>query len=152
MTTRAATLNDLPALLQMGRAFFDESGFGAETSLDAESLEKTLRYLIESGEGAVFVAERTGAIVGCAGALRFPYYFNLACSAAQELFWWIAPEHRGSILGVRLLQALERWARDSGCATLTMISLPALEDSPAAALYRRMGYRPSEHNFIKRVN
>lgn len=148
---RAATMNDVPALIEMGRAFFDESGFGAETAFDPESTKRTVEHLIGGGDGIVLVAERGGHVVGCAGAIAFPYYFNLATRAGQELFWWVHPDHRGSILGVRMLQRLEQWAKDAGCRTFTMIDISCLEGSPAARIYQRMGYRPSEQSHIKKV-
>ena len=150
---RRATKADIPALTFMGRKFFEESGFGAEMVFDEESLRKTLEHLLDSDDGVVFIAiGANGRPIGGAGAMAYPYYFNLACRAGQELFWWIDPEIRGGLVGIRLLHALEAWAKERGCRTFTMISLPAIGDSPAARIYPRMGYRPSEHSFIKRVN
>ena len=45
---RHATPSDIPALIEMGRRFFEESGFSAETSFDVASIEKTLVHLLES--------------------------------------------------------------------------------------------------------
>lgn len=147
---RKATKEDLPDLICMGRKFFEESGFSAETSFDLASVSKMLIHLIEGG-GVVFVAEKDGQSIGIAAAMTFPYYFNLNCKAGQELFWWLDPQFRGGTLGVRLLKALEAWAQEQGCQTFTMVSLPAL-DSPASKLYMHRGYRPSECSFIKRMN
>lgn len=148
---RRAIHADIPALLRMGRAFFEESGFEAESSYDEASVTATLTHLLDGG-GAVFIAEKNGRAVGIAAALAYPFYFNTNCRAGQELFWWLDPAHRGGVLGVRMLKAMEKWARDEGCHTFMMISLPSLTESPAAKLYARMGYRPSECNFIKRMN
>lgn len=146
---RRADMRDLDDVVRMGRAFFEETGFAAETSFDEASARRTVEHMIGGG-GIVLMAERGGRPVGMAGAITFPYYFNVAARAGQELFWWMEPDARGGWLGVQLLKALESWARGEGCVTFTMVSLPALA-GPAAKLYGRFGYRPSECSFIKKV-
>ena len=146
---RPAVTADIPRCVEMGRQFFAESGFEAETSLDPESFRATLEHLIGNADGALLVADLGGALIGMAGALAYPHYFNVASKAAQELFWWVEPAKRGGTAGVRLLQALEAWARGVGCGTMTMICLPI--DSPAERVYQRVGYRASERSYIKRI-
>jgi ribosomal protein S18 acetylase RimI-like enzyme len=51
---------------------------------------------------------------------------------------WIAPEARGLGLGARLLQELERQARDAGVRVLRLETNRALRE--AIALYRQSGY------------
>lgn len=146
---RFATPDDIAECVAMGAAFFDESGYSDETAFDADDTAATMQRLIESEDGALLVAEIAGKIVGMAGALAYPHYFNTASKAAQELFWWVGPQYRGGSAGVRLLQALEAWAKALGCTTLTMICLPI--DSPAERVYQRVGYRASERSYIKRL-
>ena len=52
---------------------------------------------------------------------------------------WVAPQARGLGLGRRLLQELERHAREAGVATLRLETNRTLVE--AIALYRRAGYR-----------
>lgn len=143
---RQATADDIPACAEMGRRFFDESGFSAETSFDPLSFEVTLRQLIASKDGVVLVADG-----GMVGGLAYPFYFNANSKTAQEMFWWVSPEYRGTNLGMLLIDGFERWARSKGCETLSMICLPALRESPAERVYQRRGYRASERVYIKRL-
>lgn len=145
---REATHADIAACLDMCRAFFSESGFEAEATFDDESMTTTLRNLVDSADGVVFVNNDLSAI---AAAIAYPYYFNLATKTAQEMFWWVHPDRRGGIVGMRLLSALEKWARAIGCGTLSMICLPSLDKSPAERMYIRAGYRASERAYIKRL-
>ena len=131
---RAATHADIAECLPMARSFFDESGMAGVTEYDQGCAIATLRQLIDSRHGALFVAG-SDRLVGMAGALAYPMYFNTAHLSAQELFWWVAPERRGGTVGVRLMQALEKWARGMGCRTLTMVCLPI--DGPAQSHYAR---------------
>ncbi|WJF89240.1 GNAT family N-acetyltransferase [Paraburkholderia bonniea] len=51
----------------------------------------------------------------------------------------IAPVYRRQGVGTWLLHVAHQWARERGLQTL---QLRVFVDNPAAALYRRMGYRP----------
>lgn len=144
---RAAKEEDFPRMLEMGRAFFIESGFNQEAEWDDESTLVMFRQVLSGG--GLFVSDYGGQLVGMVGALAFPFYFNAHHMTAQELFWWVSPEYRRGVSGMKLLRAVEQWAKDKGCKTMMMISLPKLADSPAAAVYEKTGYRASEQTFIK---
>jgi GNAT superfamily N-acetyltransferase len=144
---RRAVESDIDACVEMGRKFHSVTGVD-EIEYSAESAKDTLTHLL-SGDGCLFVADKSGAIVGMAAALKYPHYMNRAQSVAQELFWWVEPEHRGGMTAMRLLMALEQWATDEGCKMLTMICLPI--DSPAENIYRRFGYRALEKSFVKEL-
>lgn len=143
---RPATHDDVPACLVLSRHFFDESGMAKVTGFDTDCAEAMLRHLIDDSACELFVAG-TQALIGIAGVMTYPMYFNTSHLAAQELFWWVDPAHRGGTAGVRMLLTMEQWARDRGCKTLTMVCLPI--DSPAERIYERMGYAPSERSFIR---
>jgi len=142
---RPATPEDMPELLRMGRAFFAATAFG-EIGFEEDEARATLTLLAE--RGILLVAEQNG-LCGMAGALVFPFYFNLSHLTAQELFWWVDPRARQSGQGAELLAALEAAARARGAKSLTMIALDEIDGPRVAELYRRNGYAPSERNFIK---
>lgn len=131
----------------MGRAFFAESGY-AEMEFDSDTTVNTLRNLIDNDDGALLVAD-VGRVIGMAGALAYPFYFNSKHKTGQELFWWMEPEFRGGVHGVRLLFELEKWAKSVGCKSFTMIALSTLPR--AGDIYTRSGYRASDQSFIKAI-
>lgn len=144
MVIRAATPADVPAMVAMGHKFHLHAGI-AEAPFDGDSFAATLTHGLTAANQAYFVAEQDGEIVGMTGGVSYPAYFNHGCKSAQEMFWWC--ESPGA--GRGLYAALEAWAREQGCKTITMI---ALDDASAARMdriYKRMGYRPSEHCYIK---
>ncbi len=99
----------------------------------------------------VWLAEINNEVVGIAGALLYPMYFSPNTLVAQELWWWLAPEARGSGAGAKMFKQIEDWAKENGAAAIFMI---ALEDSRAKKmehLYARAGFRPMERTFIKEV-
>lgn len=83
--------------------------------------------------GALLIARLRGQAIGC-GALKFH-----GRAPAELKRMWIAPDARGLGLGRRLLQELERHARQAGARVVRLETNRALKE--AIQLYRSSGYR-----------
>ena len=104
-----------------------ETGFDPSISISADAEELT------PPAGALLIARARGRAVGC-GAIKFH-----PDAPAELKRMWVAPEARGSGLGRRILQELERLAGDHGVQVVRLETNRAL--SEAIALYRRSGFR-----------
>ena len=147
---RLATADDMDALLEMGRNFVaatveDSMGF------DAESLKGTMLALIDSDDGALFVAEGDG-LIGMIGGILYPAYFNKGQKTGQELFWWVEPQSRGGKDAVQLMRALMQWAQEAGAGTFSMLSIEPLRIDSVERLYLRNGFKPLERTYMKVLN
>lgn len=129
----------------MGKHFFDASGYAGITTYDRISAERTIRALLEGG--VFLVAENDGEVVGSIGVLIYPLYFNSGHLTAQEMFWWVEPEHRGCGNDLRI--AVEMECQKRGVRTVTMIALES--HNGVGKLYERAGYSPMEHSYMKRL-
>jgi DNA-binding MarR family transcriptional regulator/GNAT superfamily N-acetyltransferase len=104
-----------------------EAGFDASRSISADAHELT------PPAGALLIARRRGHPVAC-GAVKFH-----PDAPAEIKRMWVAPEVRGAGLGRRILQELERIARDRGVRVLRLETNRALTE--AVALYLGSGFR-----------
>lgn len=147
---REATLEDVPAIAQIGERFHGEAGWGDIAAYSVEDCARTLATMIGNEAAILLVAEKDGEIVGMAGGMVFPLYFNAAHKSGQELFWYMKPGLRDGTGGA-LLEAMEQTARDRGCQSWIMIALDKVAPELTGRLYRRRGYRPSEHSWIRRL-
>jgi len=147
---RGAGLIDMPALIRMGRAFFEQASLDSLTQWDEPSFQATAEMLIASERGILLLAEAEGHGVGMAGALVFPAYFNVHVLCGQELFWFCSPDHRFGT-GAALIARLEEEARNRGASLFIAGAVAGLRDAAIARLYARRGYRPTEYSFIKRL-
>lgn len=138
MSVHPATVDDIPALLDIGKAFHAASDNHVPMCL--ATLETTLRNLIAGPDGVVLMTGKGSAT----GALLYPAWFNASHRTGTELFWW-APAGDG----LELFDALEAWARDNGAHSFSMAALEALRPAAVGALYRRRGYRPVEHSYVR---
>jgi DNA-binding MarR family transcriptional regulator/GNAT superfamily N-acetyltransferase len=124
-----------------------EAGFDPSLSIPADVRE------LSPPAGVLLIARLRAQPVGC-GALKFH-----PGAPAELKRMWVAPEARGLGLGRRLLQELERLARDMGVEVLRLETNRTLRE--AIALYRSSGYREvaafneepyAHHWFEKRIS
>lgn len=111
---REATIADIPAMLALGRAMHAESRYAVHAWLD-EKVEPLLQGLIEHEDGLALIAEKDGVAVGGFIGSAADHW----CTDARQSFdyaLFIAPEHRGGLLGLRLLRRYAAWARSRGVA------------------------------------
>ena len=104
-----------------------ETGFDVSLSISADAHE------LAPPAGALLIARLQARAVGC-GAIKFH-----PGAPAELKRMWVAPEARGLGLGRRLLQELERLARDEGVAVVRLETNRAL--SEAIGLYRGHGFQ-----------
>jgi hypothetical protein len=142
---RPAALADLDRMVELGQRFHQYAGV-AEIPFDPASFRSTLTRGLGDAEQCYLVAEVDGVILAMAGAVAYSPYFNHAAKTGQELFWW---SECGE--GMRLHAALAEWAAGRSCQTFSMIALADERSGRMARLYTRMGYRPTEQSFIKRL-
>lgn len=142
---REATIEDMGQLMDYCRKFYVASGWSAYAGFDDEAMFATLREMMDSQEAVLLVCDG-----GFTGAFLFRPYFS-ADLAAQERFWWVEPEKRGSGLATALRESLEAWARCVGAKTLCMSALEASNPEKVIAKYREAGYDPVERSVIRRL-
>lgn len=131
---RHAALDDIPALVAMGRKFHEQSkmpfGFNAGATADF------LGGMIESDSTVIIMTDN-----GMIGGGVIPAYCDPDWRIAVEMFWWADGG------GVKLLQAFEKWAAAKGAQEVRMTTLAALPR--ADGLLKRLGYTPTEISYTR---
>ena len=136
---RPAELEDIPGLLEMGKAFADEAGVTARVGWDDESVADMLAVLIEEEDGILLVSER-----GMIGGVVSPHPFNRAVKVFTELFWRAEDGN-----GLALLAAAEKLAAERGAVRSFMVAMDHMDRT--RKLYSRIGYAPVEAHFMKEI-
>lgn len=142
---RRAAAGDIDRMVELGRKFHAYAGV-AEIPFDPDSFRCTLERGLADLSQCYLVADVDGQVQAMAGAIAYPPYFNHAVLTAQELFWWSE-----CAAGMRLHDALAAWAKELGCKSFAMVALADDRSTRMARLYKRMGYRPTEQTFLKRL-
>lgn len=112
--------------------YFRELAARFEEGFDLAAGNKVTEAEMTPPAGFFVVARKEGRPVGCAALLR------LSDETAEIKRMWTAPAARGQGIARRMLETLERIARDAGFRTLCLDTNRALKE--AYALYRRQGF------------
>ena len=148
---RPAVISDLARLQDMGARFFAASGLDQWFHYKPRCFSQVCANFMASDKAVILVGEGQMGAVAMAAALAYPCWFDAEHLTAREMFWWVAPPHRGGPMGAELRERLEDWARRKGCLTMEAGALEALRPEALARLYKRQGYGPQERIFCKRL-
>ena len=112
-TIRAARVDDIPELIEIGRAAFAQSGDAALIDFDDTSFATSANSLISiRNAGLVLVAQsQAGQLVGMIGCVFFPYYLNAQTWISQEIFRFVKVGFSGE---AELTEELDRQAAMQG--------------------------------------
>jgi hypothetical protein len=158
MMIRKATPADKPRLIEMAVRFLLESPYGA--LFDNQATPDAIGTLVDNviSLGVIIVAEvdRGGGLfgskpdpklVGMLAAVALPHPLT-GKTCAEEMAWWVEPEHRGGLLGPKMLRVFEEWATRNGA---NMVKMVAPAGSTVGTFYEHIGYQAVETAFIKRI-
>jgi GNAT superfamily N-acetyltransferase len=102
-------------------------------------------------DGSLVLGAWSGAdLVGCVIGLTFvpPYSERVV---AGDFIWYVKPEHRGGMVGVRLMKMFEDWAVGAGAAQILTGATSGIKSERGAALLERLGFVPTGMSMYKDV-
>ncbi|GAB5431208.1 MAG: hypothetical protein EpisKO_05780 [Epibacterium sp.] len=129
-------------VLAMCREFHAASGI--PFPFDAAHASRAAQEYIERPDRLCLVLDVDGALRGLLAASVSISPLS-PVRVAQELVFWVAPDHRGRAPKM-MLAAYGEWARSQGCAAA---GLSGLNDGRVARFFRASGYGLSENKFLK---
>lgn len=152
MKIRLADASDEPALLAMGRAMHAESRF-AHYPLLEDKLRQVVAVTLQDPKGHCILMAESAAHgpVGMLGGYVLPLFFTDAL-IAQDKFFYVLPEHRGSSAAVKLLAAFERWAKNRQVAEIDINMSVAIDMARFDRFMEHAGYRSCGQNHFKRTS
>lgn len=143
------TADDLPSVsLAMGTAFFKEGGMPGR--FDLEVFRKNWTALLSVNMGRIWLLEVDQKACGALGVL-ITDDINDGARVISEAFWYVVPEMRNSLHGVRLFNEMERYAESIGAKRVLMIHYHATMDYRLPKFYEKRGYRAIETHYAKEL-
>lgn len=146
---RRAHYGDVSEIMRMSRHFLGLANF--PYPMDENSVSDLIGEMLEGDEGVILVVDVGESLAGMAAASLVAFPFNRACVYAQELCWWIEPEHRGGSLALRLLKQLEISVKELGAERLMMVCVDGLKADSVGKFYERRGYQPQGRSYLKEL-
>jgi len=148
VSIRSMKEEDVEQVVKLARSMQLESPAFRDKPFDEERIEKWVFWMVDHGGG--FVAEERGKLIGMMSGLLSTQLF---CDEvfATDLALYVIPEDRGRSVGVRLIKAFERWAKESGAKEISLGISTDVEQERTAAIYEKLGYGGKKITMIKRL-
>jgi N-acetylglutamate synthase-like GNAT family acetyltransferase len=142
---RNGTVEDIPQIVEMARVFWKE------TIYDEPCCDDTVAMMAQMciDQGLMSVAEVDGKVEGFACGVLAPLLANAEVLMGSEVAWWVNPEHRQGKIGVGLLLALEKQAKEQGIKYWNMVFMESSMPREVEEIYKKMGYRKNEVSYTK---
>ena len=141
-----ATVDTLGALTALAERFYASSEFLRD--FDAATFCNTWREILTAGIGVIIVMSNETGPTGAIGGICHTDPNN-GRMTASEMFWFVAPESRGS--GVTLYRAFEEWARLKGCVDIRMVHLSDSMPLKLKTFYEAIGFKEVETHYVKEI-
>jgi len=152
MKIRKATLWDIPEYSDLALDFISSNPMAHIAKADKDEVSQFLVEAIEKDGALIILAESGNRLAGICGAILYPVYYAPSVLVGSELWWFVKPEFRGSQAGKLMREAIERWAAENNAQAMLMIALENEKTQAIDRLYRRSGYCPIEHTYMKEIH
>ncbi len=146
---RRATDADFVTLMCLAIMMHRESPVYGKLPLDVKKLEMLGWASITTPDKyAVFVAERDDEIIGMMGAVAVEEFFGPAITTC-DLFLYVTPEKRGSLVALRMIREYEKWAESVNAVRINLGVTTGIYVQETCKLFEAAGYSHSGHQYTK---
>lgn len=152
MNVREATLDDLGPAVQLLVESYSTTEYSEAIKPHYDSIAGHLIAMMANPFALVLVATKDdGEHVGVVGALAHQMWLNRSHVIAQELFWYVQPDHRKTKAGKRLMAGLEDWANNIGADAIAVAAAVNPQQKRMKNIFIKQGYTETETFFTKEL-
>lgn len=141
---RGATERDLPALVDLTIAFYEEDGFAI---VPGTVLEARLSRFLSQADANVAIAVESDVTVGFALTTMRLILESGLVAELQDLY--VVPDYRGLGVGSALVADAAQWAKDGSATTLEVVIAPNGRDvSHLDRYYASLGFEDERRRLV----
>lgn len=137
---RVGRVDDMRAVTALIKEFHGQT-WQSIADFDDVKMHGWLVDRVVDGGSEVFTSWSGDDLVGCMIGLTFCYPYSNTL-VAGDYIWYVVPEHRGGMVGVRLIRMFENWARDVGAVNICTGATSGINSKRGAAFLEKLGYSP----------
>ncbi len=148
MKIRLATPSDTDAMMQLGLHMHQESRFVSYPMAQEKVREAVQQILSEPKANCILLAEHdkaglVGMLAGCVTTLFFTDVL-----IAQDRWFYVAKEHRGSSAALKLLVAFRRWSENRQARELNINMSVDIDQARFNQFMTHMDFKSCGSNFV----
>jgi GNAT superfamily N-acetyltransferase len=137
---RTARFTDADKVVELCAKFHAES-WQSFADFNVEKMHGWIVSQIDNDDAEIFTAWDGTELIGCliGMVVTFPYSNTLV---AGDYIWYVVPESRGGMTGIRLMRMFESWARGVGAVRISTGATSGINTERASMLMERLGFSP----------
>lgn len=148
MKIRLATQSDTDAMMKLGLRMHQESRFASYPMAHEKVRESVQQILSEPKANCILLAEHdkaglVGMLAGCVTTLFFTDVL-----IAQDRWFYVAKEHRGSSAALKLLVAFRRWSENRQARELNINMSVDIDQARFNQFMTHMDFKSCGSNFV----
>lgn len=144
---RHATYDDIPELIELGRAHVAETvphlDFYPVTVMEYATI------FLNNPDCCLLVYNQDDKPVGYLYGYLAGFLFNKTQKMSAQELWYVRPEYRGRMGGVLLIKEYEKWAREKGAAEIHSGVVTEHVSERVSKLFGHLGFRQTGQYFKK---
>lgn len=118
---------------------------------DAQPDKQMIWNMCQSPDGVVFLAKTENKIVGFLAGLKQRYFFSPK-ERVTDMGFYVLPDYRGTTAALRLILAIEEWAKQHSIHDVYMGQTTAVDVERTMKFYNHLGYKTVGFNTVKHLN
>lgn len=137
---RAASVNDLDRLVELGEQMKKESPTYGPFNFDGEKLRNFIAVCIENEKGLVLVYEKDGVVIGAVMGWVDEQFFGhdrLLC----DFGLFVESNKRGALAGGLLIKSYIEYGKAMGIEQIMLSNSTGVDISRVAGLYEKLGLK-----------
>ena len=144
LIVRPAALTDLPALLVLLKQLY---ALEEDYTFESEKQACGLELIMASANGQIFAAELGGEVVGmCLAQVIISTAEGAKSAWVEDVV--VSEKCRGFGVGSKIMEAVDKWARDNGIARLQLLA--DRDNEPALKFYLKRNWQEMNSIAFKR--
>jgi GNAT superfamily N-acetyltransferase len=118
---------------------------------DAILNKDKIKDLWAMSENAIYLAQENDKLIGFIAGMIQPYFFSER-KRVTDMGFFVQPEYRGSSAAIKLIKALENWARQNNVVDICLGQTTAFKLEETQKFYNRLGYKTVGFNTVKHLD
>ena len=149
-TVRKATLLDLLGFIPLGEAYHKEAQNHGNFPLSLDQTLQNAARAIMCEDSVILLAFSDGDPAGFiwGGSYALPWSDK---KLAMDTLLYVKPEHRGTKVSFLLMQAWEKWAKESGAVEVQISIASGIHEDKTCQFYQRLGYHHTGTQYRKEI-
>lgn len=148
MNISLSELKDVDDLMSLGIKMHQESRFSVYPMDQAKTRASIAKLINNPVAGCILIARNgAGEAVGMLAGYVVDYFFSNAL-VAQDSYFFVAAEYRGSSAALKLLIAFRRWAENRNASELCINMSVDVDQGRFNRFMTHLGFRNCGSNFM----